>query len=199
MFSGLVTAIGTVITATDRDGGRVLVIAHPYGALDAGESVAVNGACLTVEQVSEDAFQAHAVPATLARTRIGSYQAGTRVNLERALRIGDRIGGHLVQGHVDGVGRVDSVETQGDERILQLVLPDDVAAISVVRGSLTVDGVSLTVNAMPGHNRARLVCVPFTLQHTTLAGLRAGDAVHLEADLIGRYVHALLTARGGPT
>ena len=195
MFTGIVTAIGTVRSARERDGGRELVIAHPYDELVLGESVAVNGVCLTVERLLPGAFQSHAVPATLERTTLAGYRSGQRVNLERALRVGDRLGGHLVQGHVDGIGTVESVHAEKDERVLELELPVDVAALTVARGSLTVDGVSLTVNMRPGPTRARVALVPFTLQHTTLAELRAGDAVHLEADVIGRYVQALLSAR----
>jgi len=195
MFTGIITATGTVTAARDRDGGRELVITHPYGSLEPGESIAVNGVCLTVERATDATFQAHAVPATLERTLLPSYGEGRRVNLERALQVGDRLGGHLVQGHVDGVGIVRAIGDDAGGRTVEVSLPDDVARVTVARGSLTVDGVSLTVNALPAPDRARVALVPFTLQHTTLAGLRAGDAVHLEADVIGRYVRAQLDAR----
>lgn len=195
MFTGLVTGVGTVLAARERDGGRELVIAHPYAALEPGESLAVNGVCLTVERFTPGEFQAHAVLATLDRTLLGSYMEGRRVNLERALRVGDRLGGHMVQGHVDGTGTVVAVREDPGGRILELALPPEVASMTVAQGSLTVDGVSLTVNDLPERNRARVALVPFTLQHTTLAGLHVGDAVHLEADIIGRYVQALLHAR----
>ncbi|HET9603272.1 MAG TPA: riboflavin synthase [Gemmatimonadales bacterium] len=198
MFTGIVTAVGTVATARAHDGGRELVIASPYTELELGESVAVDGVCLTVERIEASCFQVHAVAATLDRTRLGMYAPGRRVNLERALRAGDRLGGHLVQGHVDGVGTVEAVTEVADELQVDIQLPADVATLTVERGSLTVDGVSLTVNALTGPGKARVVLVPFTLQHTTLAELRMGHAVHLEADIIGRYVQALLAARLGP-
>ncbi|HTM85591.1 MAG TPA: riboflavin synthase [Mycobacterium sp.] len=195
MFTGLVTGVGTVVAARERDGGRELVIAHPYAALEPGESLAVNGVCLTVERFAPGEFQVHAVLATLDRTLLGSYIEGRRVNLERALRVGDRLGGHMVQGHVDGTGTVVAVREDPGGRILEIALSPEVASMTVAQGSLTVDGVSLTVNDLPERNRARVALVPFTLQHTTLAGLHVGDAVHLEADIIGRYVQALLHAR----
>lgn len=195
MFTGIISAIGTVVAARERDGGSELVIASPYDELELGESIAVNGVCLTVEKIDGTSFQVHAVAATVSRTVLGAYMPGRRVNLERALRAGDRLGGHLVQGHVDGVGTVKAVTAVADELQLDIQLPPDVATLTVERGSLTVDGVSLTVNALTGPGHARVVLVPFTLQHTTLAELRVGHAVHLEADIIGRYVQALLGAR----
>jgi riboflavin synthase len=197
MFTGIITAIGAVSAVRERDGGRELVIASPYDTLELGESIAVDGVCLTVEAIDASSFQVHAVAATVARTRLGTYAPGQRVNLERALRAGDRLGGHLVQGHVDGVGTVTTVTGMADELQVEIELPADVAALTVERGSLTVDGVSLTVNALTGPARARVVLVPFTLQHTTLAELHAGHAVHLEADLIGRYVQAMVGVRLG--
>ncbi|HET7602244.1 MAG TPA: riboflavin synthase [Gemmatimonadales bacterium] len=197
MFTGIISAVGTVASVHERDGGRELVIASPYEDLQLGESIAVDGVCLTVERIEGTQFQVHAVAATVARTRLARCRAGGRVNLERALRAGDRLGGHLVQGHVDGLGVVETRTAEADELRLELSLPAEVAQLTVERGSLTVDGVSLTVNAMPAPDRARLVLVPFTLQHTTLADLREGDTVHLEADIIGRYVRALVHARLG--
>lgn len=195
MFTGIISAVGTVAAARERDGGLELMIASPYEGLELGESIAVDGVCLTVEAIKESRFQVHAVTATLSRTRLGTYRRDRRVNLERAVRVGDRLGGHLVQGHVDGVGSVKAVKIVADELQVDIELPPSVAELTVERGSLTVDGVSLTVNSLPAPRRARVVLVPFTLQHTTLAQLRAGDGVHLEADIIGRYVQAMLGAR----
>ena len=135
-------------------------------------------------------------PETLAKTNLGELKPGDRVNLERALRLGDRLGGHLVQGHVDGVGTVERVADREDGRLLDLRVPPDVAQVSVPLGSITVDGVSLTVNAVPGPGAIQISLIPFTLQHTTLGERRAGDRVHLEADTIGKYVTELLRARG---
>jgi riboflavin synthase len=137
----------------------------------------------------------HVVSTTLERTRLGELRPGDRVNLERALRAGDRLGGHLVQGHVDGVGTVLRVATREDARVLDLEVPPEVAAVSVPLGSITVDGVSLTVNAMPSAGTIQISLIPFTLEHTTLADRRPGDRVHLEADTIGKYVKGLLGQR----
>lgn len=197
MFSGIVSAVGTVSRHTPSDGGVELVVMHSFGALEEGESIAVNGACLTVERQGDGWFQAHVIRTTLERTAIGRYEPGTQVNLERALRIGDRLGGHLVQGHVDGLGEVERLADRDDARIVDIRMPEPVARVTVPLGSVTVDGVSLTVNALPERNLLQVSLVPFTLQQTTLGRLAVGDAVHLEADAIGKYVAALLAARPG--
>ena len=192
MFTGIVTGIGTVRKAVTRDGGLELTIQSPYRGLEPGESVAVDGACLTVEAATPDAFRAHVIRTTLDRTRFGEYASGQRVNLERALQAGDRLGGHLVQAHVDGVGKVELVTQREDARLLDLRVPDQIARVTVVLGSITVDGVSLTVNAKPARDVIQISLIPFTLQHTTLGERAVGDRVHLEADAIGKYVAALL-------
>ena len=192
MFTGIVTGIGTVREAQPSDGGLDLTIACPYPDLAAGESVAVDGACLTVASVVPGGFRAHVVRTSLDRTRFGDLHAGSRVNLERALRVGDRLGGHIVQGHVDGVGTVVRVASREDVRLLDIEAPPEVARVSVPLGSVTVDGVSLTVNAMPAPAMIQISLIPFTLEHTTLADRRPGDRVHLEADTIGKYVAALM-------
>jgi riboflavin synthase len=195
MFTGIVTGIGTVRKAVARAGGLELTIQSPYPGLEPGESVAVDGACLTVESATPDAFSVHVVRTTLERTRFGEYAGGQRVNLERALQAGDRLGGHLVQAHVDGVGKVESVTQREDARLLDLRVPDQVARVTVMLGSITVDGVSLTVNAKPARDVIQISLVPFTLQHTTLGERGVGDRVHLEADTIGKYVRALMEER----
>lgn len=192
MFTGIVTQVGAVIRAVPSAGGIELAIASSYPGLEQGESVAVDGACLTVEAVTAEGFSVHVVGTSLERTRFADYGKGRRVNLERALRAGDRLGGHLVQGHVDGIGTVVSVTDRDDARLLDLQVPQDVARISVPLGSITVDGVSLTVNAKPAADVVQVSLIPFTLQHTTLGERRAGDEVHLETDTIGKYVAALL-------
>ena len=197
MFTGIVTAVGRVREATPRDGGLEMAIAAPYPDLVPGESVAVDGACLTVERVVPDGFTVHLIATTLDRTRFADYRPGQPVNLERALQVGDRLGGHLVQGHVDGLGEILRVAQQQDARLLDLAAPPEVAQVSVPLGSITVDGVSLTVNAMPDAATIQISLIPFTLQHTTLADRRPGDRVHLEADTIGKYVRALLEKREG--
>jgi len=191
MFTGIVTAVGRVRRATSNGDGLALSVQAPYRGLRRGESVAVNGACLTVERVVTGGFSAHVVPATLERTLFGEYATGRRVNLERALRAADRLGGHFVQGHVDGLARVTAAAQTGDDWTLDLEVPSDVATVTLLHGSIAVDGVSLTVNARPGGNRVQVALVPFTRAHTTLAGLALGDRVHVEADVLGKYVRQL--------
>jgi riboflavin synthase len=194
MFTGIITEIGTVREVRAVE-GLELSIACTWHDLALGESVAVDGACLTVASMGDGAFGVHVVRTSLERTRFGDLRPGDRVNLERALRVGDRLGGHLVQGHVDGVGTVLRVATREDARLLDIQAPAEVARVSVPLGSVTVDGVSLTVNAMPHPDTVQISLIPFTLEHTTLADRRPGDRVHLEADAIGKYVGALLERR----
>lgn len=191
MFTGLITAIGTIQRAVSTGDGLDLEIAVPWDDLTPGESVAVDGACLTVERIVPGGLTVHLVSTTLARTRFATAAVGDRCNLERALRVGDRLGGHLVQGHVDGVGTVQHLASRGDATLLDLAAPADVLAVSVPMGSITVDGVSLTVNALPGPGAIQVALIPFTLQHTTLGTRRPGDRVHLEGDVVGRYLRAL--------
>jgi riboflavin synthase len=192
MFTGIVTALGIVAQANQSTDGLELTIECPYPDLQPGESVAVDGACLTVQALTPDGFTAHVIATSLDRTRFGEYPRGRRVNLERALRAGDRLGGHLVQGHVDGVGRVELVAQRDDARLLNLRVPAEIARVSVPLGSITVDGVSLTVNAKPEADLIQISLIPFTLQHTTLGERRVGDRVHVEADTIGKYVRAFM-------
>jgi riboflavin synthase len=195
MFTGIVTAIGRVAQARPDGGGLELVIEAPYDDLVPGESVAVDGACLTVTDAGGGRFGVHLIATSLERTGFIRYGVGRRVNLERALRVGDRLGGHLVQGHVDGIGLVERVSDRDDARLLDIRAPGEVIAVSVPLGSITVDGVSLTVNAMPTAGVIQISLIPFTLQHTTLGERVPGDAVHLEGDTIGKYVRALMEER----
>jgi riboflavin synthase len=192
MFTGLITGIGTVLEAGSAGGGLRLTIQSPYGRLEIGESVAVDGACLTVESATLETFSVHVIRTTLERTQFGEYASGRRVNLERALEVGDRLGGHLVQAHVDGVGTVELVTERGDARLMDLRVPWEVGRVSVALGSITVDGVSLTVNSKPASDLIQISLIPFTLQHTTLGEREVGDRVHLEGDAIGKYVGALM-------
>ena len=192
MFTGIITGVGAVLEARPAGGARELVIESPYGRLEVGESVAIDGACLTVESATADSFAVRVVPTTLERTRFGEYAAGRRVNLERALQLGDRLGGHLVQAQVDGVGTVERVADQGAARVIDLRVPDNIGRVSVALGSITVDGVSLTVNAKPASDVIQISLIPFTLQHTTLGERTLGDKVHLEADTIGKYVWSFM-------
>jgi riboflavin synthase len=195
MFTGIVTAVGRVKSASPNggrgkgDGGRVLHILAPYRGLKQGESIAVNGACLTVEKVLKGGFTVHAVQTTLGRTLIGNWQKGHSVNLERAVRAADLMGGHIVQGHVDGIGIVE--ETTSHAWLVDIRVPADVAETTILHGSITVDGVSLTVNAIPRPGVVQVSLVPFTREHTTLGKLTSGDRVHVEADVLGKYVRQL--------
>ena len=202
MFTGIVSAVGRIEAVSRNgvrrkgDGGRVLRIRAPYRGLKKGESIAVNGACLTVEGVAKGSFTVHAVETTLGRTLIGEWQKGRPVNLERALRAADLMGGHIVQGHVDGIGVVERTtfnETASNENawLVDIRVPGEVAETTVLHGAITVDGVSLTVNALPRDGVVQVSLVPFTREHTTLGTLTQGDRVHVEADVLGKYVRQL--------
>ena len=196
MFTGIVGAQGRVESVssnggTGKDGGRVLRIRAPFRGLKKGESIAVNGACLTVERVVKGGFTVHVVQTTAGRTLFAEYAAGRRVNLERALRATDRLGGHFVQGHVDGVGTVEQVATEGDALLLDIRVPPEVDEATIAHGSIAVDGVSLTVNARPGKGVLQVALIPFTRAHTTLGALRVGERVHVEGDVLGKYVRQL--------
>jgi riboflavin synthase len=190
MFTGIVDAVGR-IEAVRANNGVELRVTASYRGVKKGESIALNGACLTVERVVKGGFTVHAVETTLGRTLIGEWARGRRVNLERALRAGDRLGGHFVQGHVDGVGTVERTSEQADALLVDIALPGDIAELVVPHGSITIDGVSMTVNAIPRAGVVQVSVVPFTRAHTTLGSLNAGDRVHVEADVLGKYVRQL--------
>jgi riboflavin synthase len=194
VFTGLVDDVGTVERVTPTAAGREFRIRCRYDDLAEGESIAVNGACLTVRNRGSQWFTAAAVTTTLGRTTMGNWSGGRRVNLERAIRAGDRLGGHMVQGHVDGVARVAGVRTEGDARLIDLALPPGLADLMVRHGSIAVDGVSLTVNDLPGPDVVQLSLIDYTLRHTALDTLSAEDDVHVEADMIGKYVQKLIGA-----
>jgi riboflavin synthase len=198
MFTGLVEAIGTIERVADTPAGLEFRVSCPWSDLVAGASVAMNGACLTVRESGDGWFLVAAVATTLGRTCMESWTTGTLVNLERAMRLGDRLGGHLVQGHVDDVGTVRSVARQGSALLIDVEVPAEVALLLVPHGSITVDGVSLTVNAIPEPGILQVSIIAHTEAVTTLGRLAAGDRVHLEADVIARYVQALLAPYQGP-
>jgi riboflavin synthase len=191
MFTGLIEAVGEVESVRQTDAGRELRIRAPFTDLENGESIAINGACLTVREFGAGWFDAAAVVTTLERTAIGDWKAGTRLNLERSLRSTDRLGGHIVQGHVDCVGVVAAVERNTDALLVDLSLPQSIEPLFVLHGSIAVDGVSLTVNELkPGG--LQLSLIEYTLRHTTLGDLRPGARVHVEADVIAKHVRRLL-------
>jgi riboflavin synthase len=195
MFTGIITAIGRIRRLREVDGGLEMAIAAPYRRIELGESIAVDGACLTVAARFRGGFTVRIVRTTIERTLFGSLTIGDRVNLERAARVGDRLGGHLVQGHVDGVARVVKVGRRGDARLVDLAVPGAVARVSIPLGSITVGGVSLTVNAAPKPGIIQVSLIPHTLAVTTLGELEAGDRVHVEGDVIGKYVEHLVGPR----
>jgi riboflavin synthase len=192
MFTGLVSAVGQVLSVQPAPDGLTLEIGAPYPDIVPGESIAVAGACLTVVRQVPGGFAVQVVGPTLERTRLGTLRQGNRLNLERAVRAGDPLGGHLVQGHVDALGEVVGVHTAQDRRLVDLRTPGAVWDVTVPLGSITVEGVSLTVNALPASGIIQVSLVPYTLEHTTLAALVPGDRVHLEGDVIGKYVKAFM-------
>ena len=195
MFSGIIADVGTISKAEDRDGGLRLSVATKVLGMDdvqLGDSIAVNGVCLTVVKKDGNAFTVDVSRETLNCT-VGLEAQGARVNLEKALRLADRLGGHLVSGHVDGVGEVISFTDLGESWKLVLRAPQALAKYIAVKGSITINGVSLTVNEVAG-TVFNINLIPHTLAMTTLSELHAGAKVNLEIDLIARYVERMLTA-----
>jgi riboflavin synthase len=199
MFTGIIEAVGTVAAARERAGAREFVIEAPEfaGELKAGDSITVDGACQTAVRNDARSFAIDTIGTTLSRTIAGGYRVGSKVNLERSMVLGGRLDGHLVQGHVDGVGRILSVRQEGDYWLLDFQIPPVVEGVVILHGSITVNGVSLTVNAVPSKGQVQVGIIPFTWEHTNLGLLKPGDAVNLEGDLIGKYVAKLLGARTG--
>lgn len=194
MFTGIVEEVGTVTAVREAGNGVELELRARtvLEGLTPGESVSLDGACQTVTALTEEGFTVQAVATTLGRTTFGGFRPGRRVNLERALAFGARLGGHLVQGHVDGVGEVVSVEPREELVLIDFTIPDDVDEVTVLHGSITLNGVSLTVNALPRQGVVQVSIIPFTLAHTTLGELRAGDRVNVEGDLVGKHVRRLV-------
>ncbi|NIN72845.1 MAG: riboflavin synthase [Gemmatimonadetes bacterium] len=198
MFSGIVEEIGTVESATDKGGGRDVVIAAEavLADLKPSDSINVDGVCQTVVDLGRRSFKVQTIATTLSRTTFGEFRRGREVNLERPIAAGQRFGGHFVQGHVDGVGTVTSVQRQGDMWLVRFTLPDTVEPFTILHGSIAVDGVSLTINALPAAGTAEVALIPYTYEHTNLSRLAPGDKVNLEADMIGKYVARTLGEGG---
>jgi len=195
MFTGIVTARGRITTVKRQPDRLKLFIRSPYPDLAPGDSVAVSGACLTVVEADAGCFAVEVVTTTRGRTRLADLREGDEVNLERALAVGDRLGGHFVQGHVDGLGTVAAVRQVKDALLVDIDLPPEVVDVTVLHGSIAVDGVSLTVNDILQPGRIQISLIPFTLEQTTLGGLKVGDQVHIEGDMIGKFVRELMAPR----
>jgi riboflavin synthase len=183
MFTGLVEQMGQVQSAGTR-----LAVRTPLAAdLERGDSIAVNGVCLTAVDIGEDSFEADVMEETLVRSTLGRLTEGERVNLELALRVGDRLGGHFVQGHVDATGRILDVEEREHSRLLLIGAPPEILRFVVEKGSIAVDGVSLTVTEVDEATGFRVSLIPETLERTTLGSAAAGDPVNLEVDMLAKY------------
>jgi len=193
MFTGLVESLGTVRDVSSDGTGTLLVIEEPTIAKDLplGASVALNGVCLTVVAADDRSFSFQAGPETLKLTNLGTLRPGMKINLERSLRLGDRLGGHIVQGHVDGVGQIERRERQADWETIWFTCPPELTRLMIRKGSITVDGVSLTlVDVEPG--RFSVALIPHTLAVTTLGFKGPGDRVNLEIDMFAKYVFKCL-------
>jgi riboflavin synthase len=194
VFTGIVRELGSVVEAEEVGGGRALVVRAPETAARTrvGDSVAVTGCCLTATAIDGDTISFHAVPETIVRTTLGALARDDAVNVEPALRAGEELGGHYVQGHVDAVGLIQSVEAEGEGLRVFVDAPDDVLRYCVEKGSITVDGVSLTIAEL-AEGAFAVALVPHTLEATTLSGLRPGQPVNLEADVLAKYVERLIS------
>ena len=193
MFTGIVREVGLVVEAEEAGGGRALAVRAPATAsrTHVGDSIAIDGCCLTATEVADGTIRFQAVPETIARSTLGTLERNEQVNVEPAIRAGEELGGHYVQGHVDAVGRIRSVEAEGQGFRVVVEAPEAVLRYCVEKGSVTVDGVSLTVAELVDEGFA-VALVPHTLEATTLSALRPGQAVNLEADVLAKYVERLV-------
>jgi riboflavin synthase len=196
MFTGLIEDVGTVAAVERVPQGARLSVRTRLGGLAHGSSIAVDGACLTVVESSGDRFTADVSAETLSKTTLDERRAGDGVNLERPLALGDRLGGHLVLGHVDGVGEIVRREAVGEGALVELRLPAGLARLVVSKGSIALDGISLTVNALLDPDRISLFIIPETLRATTWGRKTAGGRVNVEADILGKHVARLMQLRG---
>jgi riboflavin synthase len=196
VFTGLIEGVGRVVEKRPVGGGMVFGLEAGFDLTDPeeGESIAVNGACLTARDIIGNRFLVDVSPESLSRTGLGRLEVGSKVNLERALRLSDRLGGHLVSGHVDALGTVEDRRAAGDFTLFTFSLPGDLARYVIEKGSVTINGVSLTVNSCQG-NRFTVSIIPHTLAVTILGELKSGDRVNIEVDIIGKYVEKLLSVQ----
>jgi riboflavin synthase len=197
MFTGIVRERGRIVSVEGSGEGLTLSVEAPATAarLAIGDSISIDGVCLTVVEVADGRVALHTVPETLARSTLGALAAGDEVNVEPPLRVGEPLGGHYVQGHVDAIGRVRSVEPEGDGIRIIVEAPSDLLRYCVEKGSIAVDGVSLTIADLEP-DAFTVALVPHTLQATTLAALAPGEGVNLEVDVLAKYVERLLETRG---
>ncbi len=195
MFTGLVDDVGTIERVASTDAGREFRVKCRYDDLVDGESIAINGVCLTVREHGAGWFNCAAMITTRGLTTADEWREGGRVNLERSMRPTDRLGGHFVMGHVDGVARVTHVEPDSDALLIDLALPPGLSELTVERGSVALDGVSLTVAALPGPEAIRVSIIEYSRRHTTLGTLKVGDAVNVESDILAKYVQKALSSR----
>ncbi len=196
MFTGIVEEVGTVTAVEPLGNGVAITVAAQavLQGLGLGDSIAVDGPCQTVTAFTDESFTVQAIATTLGRTTFGGFAPGRRVNLERALAFGARLGGHLVQGHVDGVGTVLRIEPRDELTLIDFTLPDEVVGVTVLHGSITLNGISLTVNDLPEPGVCQVSIIPFTWEHTAIGDLAVGDGVNVEGDMIGKFVRNLLGA-----
>jgi len=196
MFTGIVTDIGKILSVTPRNDVRRLTIGTSYdtSTIELGASIACSGVCLTVVSMQPGSFDVEAAPETLAITTVQDWQAGRRINLERSLKIGDELGGHIVQGHVDGIAEVIAREDLGETTRYTFQAPAELARFVAMKGGVALDGTSLTVNEVDG---ARFTCllIPHTLSHTTWGDVVAGSRVNIEVDMMARYAARLAEFR----
>jgi riboflavin synthase len=200
MFTGIVAGAGKITGKRTVGGGIAFDIEAGFDLADPveGESIAVNGVCLTAYNIRGRLFSADVSPETLSRTKLGVLGPGEKVNLERALRLSDRLGGHLVSGHVDCMAPVSAVKEVGDYTLFTFTLPREHERYVIEKGSITIDGVSLTVNSC-GDGMFSVSIIPHTLKTTTLGDLKVGSRVNIEVDMIGKYVEKLLAPKDGET
>ena len=197
MFTGLITDVGRVRAVTSVGDRRIEIeTSFPIAEIELGASIACSGVCLTAIEFGDNWFAVEASEETTSKTTVGDWQAGDALNLERSLRIGDELGGHLVFGHVDGVAKIAERRTDGDSIRFSILAPDDLAPYIASKGSVALSGVSLTVNEVDG-NRFGVNIIPHTADATTLGNLSAGDRVNLEIDMLARYVARQLEVRKG--
>lgn len=188
MFTGIIEALGTVARIDDQDGARRITYATPLSSeLEVDDSVAINGVCQTVVACDASSFTTVVIEESLRKTNFGVLRVGEGVNLERSLRMGDRLDGHLVQGHTDCTGRIESVTQEDTNWLLQVSFPDEWAPYIVGRGSIALEGISLTVARLE-RTRFTVAIIPYTWEHTNLHARRVGDAVNLEFDILGKYI-----------